>query len=761
MQRPKKNKQAGEAFKKLLEEKNFSQYKLVQVTGLDQGLISRLANGYTASPKPATLEKIAEALEVDLGELTKIFTQSPVRSHSAEVSQSQEPVAAETPSKNTDFVGREEALNDLDNLVNEGAKVILIQAEGGVGKTTLAQKWFDHQGLEPLLLRVGMTPQNIQSAEDWVRHKLLNDFQESPERNFLTMLEQLRVKLQTQRIGVLIDNLEPALINGDFIEPHQSYYVELLTVLAHPTVRSITLVTSRESLHEPGITGGFQTFHTYLLEGLKKKVWEKHFDSQNISINIKALSEMHRAYGGNAFAMHLLSSDIRKQSQGNLEVYWQHNRDDLLKLRSLKSLVKRQFNKLKEDNLQAYDLLCRLGFYPERDVPFVPNAWLRCLLWDVPEKNRQQIIDDLCDRYLVKVCDDGYYLHPVIRAESVERLKSLDESRSNYLCLIKEQVDLMVAREPKIQNSLTWISQKFNLVSEIHKKAAFRAFYLGVICENNLDKILESLDDEYKYWELTYSLESNLAKLCGKPMNQIAKILGFHTRTEIIQALKPLFSNQLEQDYLQGFEDFYIKLIEDHFYNYHQFYLELLSQGEMDWKTAGFVAELTFNLSYSEEELKIIKECRNINSLYMSVIQDISQTFMKGYNKVFNKYSWIEQFKEYTINLSEYFRNHIKLIFERKPDLVEETQEIYKISLPNEAQESPLEHVKVGFLIKNCNHCLELQFSDEQKKLLKQYYEVNLLLMYCLDSASEEVRSYIEDTLLLPIDESKEWSPGN
>jgi transcriptional regulator with XRE-family HTH domain len=66
-------------------------YSLEQATGLDKSLISRIANGYTASPKPATLEKIADALGVDLGELTRIFAQSTVQSqHSATNSQDQE-----------------------------------------------------------------------------------------------------------------------------------------------------------------------------------------------------------------------------------------------------------------------------------------------------------------------------------------------------------------------------------------------------------------------------------------------------------------------------------------------------------------------------------------------------------------------------------------------------------------------------------------------------------------------------------------------
>jgi predicted NACHT family NTPase len=48
------------------------------------------------------------------------------------------------------------------------------------------------------------------------------------------------------------------------------------------------------------------------------------------------------------------------------------------------------------------------------------------------------------------------------------------------------------------------------------------------------------------------------------------------------------------------------------------------------------------------------------------------------------------------------------------------------------------------------------QFSDEQKKVLREYCNINLLLMDCLNSdvvLTPEVRSQIEDTLLLPIDE--------
>ena len=52
------------------------------------------------------------------------------------------------------------------------------------------------------------------------------------------------------------------------------------------------------------------------------------------------------------------------------------------------------------------------------------------------------------------------------------------------------------------------------------------------------------------------------------------------------------------------------------------------------------------------------------------------------------------------------------------------------------------------------------KFNNEQKKLLQQYYDANLLLVECLNSdcyVSREVRQEIEETLLLPIEEIEKW----
>jgi predicted NACHT family NTPase len=63
-------------------------------------------------------------------------------------------------------------------------------------------------------------------------------------------------------------------------------------------------------------------------------------------------------------------------------------------------------------------------------------------------------------------------------------------------------------------------------------------------------------------------------------------------------------------------------------------------------------------------------------------------------------------------------------------------------------------------MIKHRNIGHDWQFSDKQKELLREYYDANKLLVDCLNSASNvtpEVRSHIEETLLLPIVEIEKY----
>lgn len=324
--------------------------------------------------------------------------------------------------ENPNFLGREGAIADLNTLVTQGAKVIVIQSAGGMGKTTLAREYLKSQGFDKTIeLLMAKETENITALESAIEEWLKQDFQEEPGPDFGVTLGRFKRQLQTGKVGVLIDNLEAALDGqGKFIEPHRRY-VELLRVLADATVLSVTLITSRDRLCDSDVT-----VEHYLLPGLDVEVWGQFFSGRNINIDDVALKEMHKLYGGNAKAMGIICGTIREDFDSDMAAYWLENSDVPLVETDFKNLVTRQLNRLQELDPEAYQLLCRLGCYRYQDVPTVPTEGLLCLLWDVPEAGRRQIIKSLLHRSLVESQKGEYWLHPAIREEALDRLSPQD-----------------------------------------------------------------------------------------------------------------------------------------------------------------------------------------------------------------------------------------------------------------------------------------------------------------------------------------------
>lgn len=323
----------------------------------------------------------------------------------------------------TDFVGRESELAHLNALVQQGAKGIVILGEGGLGKTRLAQQYLQSQEFELVLelLMAKETP-HIASAERVVEEWLKQDLGQEPAVEFGINLGRLKRQLQTRPIGILIDNLEPALDRqGRLIKVHRGY-VELFRVLTEARVQSVTLVTSRDRLCESSLN----VTH-YRLPGLNLTAWEQFLTHQGIIFHPQMLQKMHQAYGGNAKAMGILCGAIQEEESGKMEAYWQANQGNLLATTDLKDLVESQVNRLQSLDPQAYRLFCRLGCYRYQSISTIPTSGLLSLLWDVPSEQHRSIIQSLQNRSLVECLKGQYWLHPVIRAEAIARLRASTE----------------------------------------------------------------------------------------------------------------------------------------------------------------------------------------------------------------------------------------------------------------------------------------------------------------------------------------------
>jgi tetratricopeptide (TPR) repeat protein len=319
------------------------------------------------------------------------------------------------------FLGRQADLDAItQHLTNH--PIVLIHGEGGLGKTTLARKYLELHQYRMLSIWMPAESQTMVTpvalvVEEWLR----GEFGLDAGRDFGINLDRLRrcFKTADPPIGILIDNLESALDgHGGFAEPHRCY-LELLRLLADPSLSVITLITSREQLKESTVTP-----MRYHLSGLSEAVWHEYFQHHRITITVTSLAEIWRACLGNPKAMEILKGAAISEFDGDLEAYWHSCGRNLLMNRTVEHLVQSQITAIATSNPAAYRLLCRLGAYRYQNNSSIDSAGVNAMLWDVPPAQQSAVIQSLRDRSLLESRKNQiFWLHPLLQSEAWRRLR--------------------------------------------------------------------------------------------------------------------------------------------------------------------------------------------------------------------------------------------------------------------------------------------------------------------------------------------------
>jgi hypothetical protein len=291
-------------------------------------------------------------------------------------------------------------------------KIVLIKAGAGVGKSTLAQEFLKTHFPTVIRLEMGLELGNVTPADEKVSQILRRDFDEEPSRDFGINLDILREKLSDKinPIGILIDNIEPALDENYQFQENLRGYDALLTVLGDRDVRSFTLITSRRSLIVPRAK-----VHEYSLEGLDITAWRQYFhDYENVETS-ESLLQMRDAYNGNAKIMSILHSEIKKYCDGNIGTYWSFHKNNLLANKEIKILIDSEINWLRDNQPSAYQLFYQIDLSHSLDQRKISFTGLLQLLDNTPESSKISVIDSLFRTSLIDIQDkESYYLSPVL-----------------------------------------------------------------------------------------------------------------------------------------------------------------------------------------------------------------------------------------------------------------------------------------------------------------------------------------------------------
>jgi nucleoside phosphorylase len=320
---------------------------------------------------------------------------------------------------NLNFLGREEAIEYIKEITDQSKQIIVAYADSGVGKTTLAENFFELDKSYKQLLKIDDISMDGTTTAEEVLNKLLKQLdvdaltRSSEFQGNLNLLEQKLIE-RGLKTGVFIDNIEPLLDkNGKFVD---NKYEDLFLKISCLPIKHLLLFTSCISLKFENNNLNYR-IENYHLDNLPFTSWQYFFRENEIPFEDKVLEDIHDKCRGNAKVMNFLRGIIKKDYDNSLNDFWTNKSG----ITNSKELIEKYLNDFRNIDPNAYELLCYLECY---NIAKIPDRHVRRLADDISGLQNSKLAIALEDRCILEVKTDTYYLHKLFRREVCDRLQS-------------------------------------------------------------------------------------------------------------------------------------------------------------------------------------------------------------------------------------------------------------------------------------------------------------------------------------------------
>jgi transcriptional regulator with XRE-family HTH domain len=354
------HEQITNTFKQLLSKRKTTAYQIAKKTGIDKTYLSKLSSGAIAKPGKDKLIKIAQALNIELEQLQKVFSEPEevieefgLDNMQSNFSQVIMPIQ-DWGSAPTAIVCYERSteINTIKQWIEEqDCRLVTLFGLGGIGKTTVAME-IARQLKSEFDYVFWRTLSEVSLIEIIIQDALRLFSNKKPPITITHQITKLLQYLQKHRCLLILDGIETILATGSSLQPYQNGYQaygELLRQVAQKQHQSCLLLVSDEKPRDIAIWESASTLiHSYQLQGSTKVGYRILADKQIPQSS--AWGELITVYQGHPLALKIVATLINELFNGDVSQFLRQN---TLFLGDLQFILHQQYQRLgdKEKNI--------------------------------------------------------------------------------------------------------------------------------------------------------------------------------------------------------------------------------------------------------------------------------------------------------------------------------------------------------------------------------------------------------------------------